>query len=118
MCDYSLMQVDSRPAKVGDKLETTNFHNSVSRGFCGVGDNSVAVCVLPGTEIGFEADIAVEGKTLPCRVAKFRQVNMDNPYTHHDALELPDESVVLLDASRARAEGDHPAAPGRTTHCE
>ena len=45
-----------------------SFHNSVSRGFCGVGDNSVAVCVLPGTEIGFEADIAVEGKTLTCRV--------------------------------------------------
>ena len=32
MCDYSLHHVTSRPAKVGDKLVTTNFKNSVTRG--------------------------------------------------------------------------------------
>jgi hypothetical protein len=26
----------------------------------------------------------------------FRQVNRDNPYTHHDALEFPDGQTVLL----------------------
>ncbi|HEY4816915.1 MAG TPA: hypothetical protein VIH67_05760 [Candidatus Acidoferrum sp.] len=28
--------------------------------------------------------------------AIFRQVNMENPYTHHDALEFPDGQTVLL----------------------
>jgi hypothetical protein len=28
--------------------------------------------------------------------AIFRQVNMDNPQTHHDALEFPDGHVALL----------------------
>src|SRR5215813_10814939 len=32
MCDYSLDLV-SRPAKVGDKLVTTKFQNSMTRGF-------------------------------------------------------------------------------------
>jgi hypothetical protein len=29
-------------------------------------------------------------------VARFRQVNMDHPNTHHDALEFPDGQVMLL----------------------
>jgi hypothetical protein len=36
MCDYSLDFVASRPAKVGDKLVTTKFKNSVTRGFAAV----------------------------------------------------------------------------------
>jgi hypothetical protein len=28
--------------------------------------------------------------------AIFRQVNKDNPHTHHDALEFPDGQMVLL----------------------
>ena len=28
--------------------------------------------------------------------AIFRQVNLDNPRTHHDALEFPDGELVLL----------------------
>jgi hypothetical protein len=28
--------------------------------------------------------------------AIFRQVNKDNPHTHHDALEFPDGQIVLL----------------------
>jgi hypothetical protein len=31
MCDYSLHLVTSRPAKVGDKVVSTNFTNSVKR---------------------------------------------------------------------------------------
>jgi hypothetical protein len=30
------------------------------------------------------------------KTAIFRQVNKDNPRTHHDALEFPDGQVVLL----------------------
>ena len=30
------------------------------------------------------------------RTAIFRQINKDNPRTHHDALEFPDGQVVLL----------------------
>ena len=54
MCDYSLHHVASRPAKVGDKLVTTQFNNSITRGFAAVGEANVAVCLLPGTEVAFE----------------------------------------------------------------
>ena len=49
MCDYSLHHVKSRPAKVGDKLTTRDFGLG-TRGFAAPEDESVAVCVLPGTE--------------------------------------------------------------------
>src|SRR6266581_9724166 len=94
MCDYSLDFVASRPAKVGDKLVTTKFKNSVTRGFATVEEPTVAVCLLPGTEVAFEKDIIEYRLTLlPNRkirekVARFRQVNIDNPKTHHDALEF------------------------------
>jgi hypothetical protein len=32
MCDYSLHLVASRPAKVGDKLVSTKFNNSITHG--------------------------------------------------------------------------------------
>ena len=48
MCDYSLHNVKSRPAKVGDKLTTHQFYSGTRR-FCAPEDNNVAVCVLPGT---------------------------------------------------------------------
>jgi hypothetical protein len=45
MCDYSLDFVASRPAKVGDKLVTTKFRNSVTRGFAAVVEPTVgSVC--------------------------------------------------------------------------
>ena len=105
MCDYSLHHVATRPAKVGDKLVTTKFNNSITRGFAGVGDPHVAVCLLPGTEIAFEHNVECEpsfgigilpNKKTGQRLARFRQINMDNAVTHHDALEFPDGQVVLL----------------------
>ena len=60
MCDYSLHHVASRPAKVGDKLVTTQFNNSITRGFAAVGEPSVAVCLLPGTEVAFEKEVEFE----------------------------------------------------------
>jgi len=107
MCDYSLHSVTSRPAKVGDKLVTTQFNNSVTRGFAAVGEPNVAVCLVPGTEVAFEKEIKVErgfavfsswrrGKTIGDKVARFRQVNKDKPNVHHDALEFPSGEVVLV----------------------
>jgi hypothetical protein len=60
MCDYSLHHVTSRPAKVGDRLVTTNFKNSVTKGFATAGEPNVAVCLLPGTEVAFEREIEFE----------------------------------------------------------
>ena len=53
MCDYSLHSVVTRPARVGDKLKTVVFNNTITRGFAAIEDPKVAVCLLPGTEIAF-----------------------------------------------------------------
>jgi len=103
MCDYSLQSIKSRPAKVGDRLTTHNFGTG-TRGFAASENPSVAVCVLPGTELAF----AHEVKRLPTRLwpwhdgairhktAIFRQINKGKVAVHHDALEFPDGQVVLL----------------------
>jgi hypothetical protein len=103
MCDYSLQHVATRAAKVGDPLVTTKFNNSITRGFAEVGEPNVAVCILPGTELAFDRDVECDHalgffptRKLRERVARFRQINMDNPYEHHDALEFPSGQVVLL----------------------
>ncbi len=95
MCDYSLQQVQSRPAKTGEKLITRNFGTG-TRGFCSPDDMSTAVCVLPGTELAFERPIEANVPTEVRRTAIFRQVNKTVPYTHHDALELPGGQIVML----------------------
>jgi hypothetical protein len=56
MCDYSLHNVKSRSAKVGDKLTTRDFGTG-TRGFAASEDASMAVCVLPGTELSFTREI-------------------------------------------------------------
>ncbi len=103
MCDYSLHNVKSRPAKVGDKLTTRNF-NTGTRGFAAPEDASTAVCVLPGTELAFAEAVRCNPRGLfvwkmnvvAHTTAIFRQVNKDNPHIHHDALEFPDGRTVLL----------------------
>jgi hypothetical protein len=103
MCDYSLHHVASRPAQVGDELITTRFINSVTRGFAAAGEPDVAVCLRPGTELGFAREVECEAgygllpnKRIPARVATFRQVNHGLWDAHHDALEFPDGQVVLI----------------------
>jgi len=103
MCDYSLHNVKSRPARVGDKLTTRSF-NTGTRSFAAPEDADTAVCVLPGTELAFAAPVrcsprglfAWRMKVVPHTMAIFRQINKDNPITHHDALEFPDGQLVLL----------------------
>jgi hypothetical protein len=96
MCDYSLHLVASRPAKVGDVLVATDFERSITRGFAAVGEPGVAVCLLPGTELAFEDNVQYDrafslfGRArVEHKVARFRQVNMDDPNIHHDALNFP-----------------------------
>jgi hypothetical protein len=105
MCDYSLHNVASRPAKVGDKLVTTEFKNCITRGFAAVGEPTVAVCLLAGTEVAFEREVKWKSsalgllrktRTLGEKVARFRQIKMDRPNMHHDALEFPNGEIVLL----------------------
>jgi len=105
MCDYSLHHVATRPASIENKLVVTKFSNSITRGFAGAGEPNVAVCLLPGTELAFDVNVECEpsfgigilpNKKIGQRLARFRQINMDNPVTHHDALEFPDGQVVLL----------------------
>jgi hypothetical protein len=111
MCDYSLHLVESPPASVADKLVTTRFANSITRGFAAVGEPEVAVCLRPGTEIAFDRDVECDDimkspsrRTASQRTARFRQVKPDDPHVHHDALEFSDGQIVLLTNLR---EGQH-----------
>jgi hypothetical protein len=84
------------------------------------------VCVLPGTEVAFEQEIEYRHSLLPNqkvaeRLARFRQVNMEQASEHHDALEFANGKVILL----ARlCEGQHatvlqlPASPRATKEAE
>lgn len=102
MCDYSLEHLASRPAAVGDRLVSTRFGDSISRGFASPDRRNVAVCVRPGTELAFDREVEIESilaagrETIPATVARFRQVDVTTPHVHHDALEFPDGRVVLL----------------------
>ena len=103
MCDYSLHLVASRPAVVGDKLVSTDFARSITRGFAAVNDTETAVCLLPGTELAFEDNVTYDrafslfGKArVGHKVARFRQINMEDPNVHHDALEFPGGQTVLF----------------------
>ena len=103
MCDYSLQHVATRPAKVGDRLAATKFTNSITRGFAEIGEPNVAVCLLPGTELVFDKDVECDhvlgffpSRKMRSNLARFRQINLDNPHEHHDALEFPNGQVVLL----------------------
>ena len=114
MCDYSLHHVSSRPARVADKLVTTELARSRTRGFAAVGElgaklvihdspPGVAVCLLPGTELAFDDDVRYDrafslfGKArVNHKVASFRQIDLNDPYVQHDALEFPNGQVLKV----------------------
>jgi hypothetical protein len=111
MCNYSLHVAASRPAKVGERLVSTRFPNSITRGFAPVGERNVAVCLLPGTELVFENEVEREARfvfhsrrQVGHKVAQFREVNKGRSDVHHDALEFPDGQIVLL---TQLCEGQH-----------
>ena len=111
MCDYSLENQISRAAEVGDKLVTSSFPMTPTRGFCAQNEPGVAVCLLPGTELAFEEPVRYNGlwgyvvnyvkarlgyDMADAALARFRQVDLDNPHTHHDAIELADGRIIKL----------------------
>jgi hypothetical protein len=107
MCDYSLRNIKSRPARVGDKLITRDFGTG-TRGFAASEDASVAVCVRPGTELSFAREVvctpsgifAWRQQVIAEKTAIFRQINKQQVAAHHDALEFPDGQTVLLTSLR------------------
>jgi hypothetical protein len=130
MCDYSLHTVASRPAKAGDLLVTTSFSGFYDiRGFCSKNEPSVAVCLMPGTELAFRTIPSRHRVLTPLvwlgvyrhidsKLARFRQVSFDDQI--HDALEFSNGEVELVTALRrgleatvlqlpATAGGDHTA---------
>lgn len=109
MCDFSLKAVKSQPANEQDKLVTHNFGFGTV-GFKLASDENIgaatAVCVMPGTEIAFDAAPelrwsyewqGVEIIRPASETATFRQINTENLGTHHDALEFSN-GVVLLNS--------------------
>jgi hypothetical protein len=101
MCDYSLHALASRPAEVGETLITTTFRGTSTRGFASESDPTVAVCMLPGTELAFAENVKYDNrwiwtKTMNFRVGKFGAIEPDVPHRHHDAIEFPDGSRVLV----------------------
>ena len=105
MCDFSLQHAKSRPAVVADKLVSHNFGRGTV-GFKSVDDpvgDATAVCILPGTELGFDKAIKLrwsynEGTRFERQftTAIFRQRDKDKPNVHHDVLEMPDGQQVFL----------------------
>ncbi len=101
MCDYSLRAVASRPAEVGETLITTTFRGTSTRGFASEKDRATAVCLLPGTELAFADKVRYDNrwiwpKTSDFAVGKFGVVDPHIPDRHHDAVEFPDGSFVLV----------------------
>lgn len=122
MCDYSMHAVASRPAKVGETLITTTFRGTSTRGFASEDEPAVAVCLLPGTELAFAENVKYDNrwiwtKTIDFRVGKFGAIEPGVPQRHHDAIEFPDGSSVLV---TQLCEGQHvtvlqlPAIPQAT----
>ena len=101
MCDYSLHAVATRPAKAGETLITTTFQGTSTRGFAAEDEPEVAVCLLPGTELAFTENVKYDGRWIWTRRAHFRvgklgEVDRRHPDRHHDTIEFPDGSYVLV----------------------
>jgi hypothetical protein len=106
MCDYSLENFKSEPAKVGDKLIVRHFGTGTT-GFgyakeWGWLTSLTAVCLRPGTEVAFDdaitwnpyAEIPRSGDAG--NLAIFREIDSDKRFTHRDALEVPGGEVIKL----------------------
>src|SRR5215469_6620542 len=101
MCDYSLHAVATRPAQVGETLVTTTFRGTSTRGFASESDPTVAVCMLPGTELAFDDDVKYDNRwiwtrSINSRVGKFGKIDPNIPDRHHDAVEFADGNYVLV----------------------
>lgn len=111
MCDYSLHAVQSRPAKAGDVLITSQFPGTATTGFAAVTEPGTAVCLLPGTELAFSEDAvcdhpfamlypAMRFGCVGAQLARFRTIDRNVANTHHDALEFENGKVALVASLR------------------
>lgn len=100
MCDYSLHAVAFRPAEASEVLVSSKFPGTNTRGFASPAEPTVAVCLRPGTELAFEHNAAVQGalfrRKVGATLARFRQIDVDKPAQHHDALEFANGKIVKL----------------------
>jgi hypothetical protein len=101
MCDYSMHAVATRPAKVGETLITTTFPGTSTRGFASESEPNVAVCMLPGTELAFAQNVRYDNRWIwtrevNFRVGKFGEIDRHVRDRHHDSIEFPDGSHVLV----------------------
>jgi hypothetical protein len=101
MCDYSLHAVATRPAQVGETLITTTFRGTATRGFASKDEPDVAVCMLPGTELAFADNVRYDSRWIwtrqvDFRVGKFGATDQHIRNRHHDTIEFPDGSHVLV----------------------
>jgi hypothetical protein len=124
MCDYSLHAIASRAAEAGDKLVSTSFRSTATRGFAAEDNLQVAVCLRPGTELAFEDNVRFQrwysaNVSVGARMARFREINTDKIDQHHDALEFSDGTVVLvteLAVGQRASVVQLPADPIEKTH--
>ena len=110
MCDYSLHFVASRPARVGDKLVSTRFRTSLTRGFAAIGEPDVAVCLLPGTEVAFERDVECDGvfrffRKWQVGSAKFPFLNTFSKIVTCSGFDTPAKALVTADFEKSEADG-------------
>ena len=102
MCDYSLHVVSWRPAESAETIITSEFVGTKTRGFASPADPTTAVCLRPGTEVVFETNAYTAGlvfrRSVGERLARFRQINLNEPAQHHDALEFANGTIVLVTA--------------------
>ncbi len=123
MCDYSLENVASRPATVADRLVSTNFTGTFTRGFAGADDLGTAVCLRPGTEIAFEqaprfedpmshSEQAASGTT-----ARFPAGQPAGPVHASRRARVRRWQHRAGGAPRARTTGDRAAVAGRSGAC-
>jgi hypothetical protein len=101
MCDYSLHAVATRPAKVGETLISTTFRGTSTRGFASESELRSRSACFPGTELACASNVEYDNRWIwkrvsSFRVGKFGVIAPDVPDRHHDAIEFPDGSWLLV----------------------
>jgi hypothetical protein len=85
---------------LAETIVTTEFFGTTTRGFASPCDPTTAVCLRPGTEIAFERNVRTRRiwvrRSVKDRLARFRQIDLDKPAQHHDALEFANGTIVLV----------------------
>lgn len=101
MCKYN---ITSRLARAGDRLVTTRFSYTLTRGFSCLTDPKIAVSLLAGTEVVFDREAEEAGRFLPqiqftklgATTARFRQSDLEFPHKNHNVLEFANGKVLPI----------------------